>query len=134
MEFTLIVVFDQSKKHVLLMQKNRGPYPGCWNCPGGHVERYELYEACAKRELLEETGIFRSKLDWLLSVDLPNSVTLSVYYTRLLEGEQFQQIEDEPLMWFDVKDLLNVTDNRLAGDGNLPYFIHYALQVLNKED
>ena len=31
-------------------------YPGLWVVPGGHCDPYESYEACARREVQEETG------------------------------------------------------------------------------
>lgn len=42
---------------VLLAQRSKGPAVGRWGFPGGLHEIGETIEACAARELLEETGI-----------------------------------------------------------------------------
>ena len=43
--------------HVLLAQRGKPPRLGAWSLPGGAQHVGETVEACARRELLEETGI-----------------------------------------------------------------------------
>lgn len=43
--------------NVVLVKRGQDPFKGCWSLPGGHIEEGETIEACAKRELEEETGI-----------------------------------------------------------------------------
>lgn len=43
--------------NVVLVKRGNEPFKGCWALPGGFVEENETIEACAKRELEEETGI-----------------------------------------------------------------------------
>ena len=42
---------------VLLVKRGHEPYEGCWALPGGFMEMEETLEACAQRELAEETGL-----------------------------------------------------------------------------
>lgn len=50
----LIVCRSDNK---ILLQKRKGKHaPGCWGCPGGHLEKWETFEDCAQRELEEEAG------------------------------------------------------------------------------
>lgn len=42
---------------VLLIRRAREPFKGEWAIPGGRIEENETAEACAKREMREETGL-----------------------------------------------------------------------------
>ena len=50
----VIVIKDN---RVLLGKRKNAHGSGTWAFPGGHLEFNESIEACAKREVLEETGI-----------------------------------------------------------------------------
>ena len=49
----------QKEGKVLLGQRKGAHAVGCWGFPGGHLEFVESVESCAKRELLEETGLIQ---------------------------------------------------------------------------
>ena len=54
------VVFGRDERgelSVLLIERGFDPFKGCWAFPGGFLEMDETVEACASRELLEETGL-----------------------------------------------------------------------------
>jgi 8-oxo-dGTP diphosphatase len=41
----------------ILLHKRKGKHAnGCWGMPGGHLEMWETFVQCAKRELREEAG------------------------------------------------------------------------------
>src|SRR5262249_30803086 len=46
-----------------------------WGIPGGGAEPGEAPEACALRELKEETGLVPMRLEKILEMDMSNSVT-----------------------------------------------------------
>jgi 8-oxo-dGTP diphosphatase len=50
-----VLIIKDSK--VLLGKRKNAHGDGMWSPPGGHLEFGESFETCAKREVLEETGI-----------------------------------------------------------------------------
>lgn len=135
MNYTLIVVLDTTKQYALLMQKNRGPYPGMLNYPGGKIETSDkTYMAAAIRELKEETGIERDTLNPLVTCIFPSGNILHVFYCITRNIEEPKQIEDEILMWHNVSDILDVNNPALAGEGNLAYFTKATLIALEEKN
>jgi len=42
---------------ILLGKRRNAHGAGSWCCPGGHLEYGESFESCARREVMEETGL-----------------------------------------------------------------------------
>ncbi len=93
----------------VLLGKRKGSHGhGEWSFPGGHLEFNETPEYCAKRELLEETGIDISHLN-LVDMGYTNDIFyneskhyITLYY--LCELNDFIQPElKEPNKCFEWK-------------------------------
>ena len=54
---------------VLLVRRGKPPGLGAWSLPGGGQELGESAEACARRELLEETGLRAGPLRLIAHAD-----------------------------------------------------------------
>lgn len=50
---------------VMLIKRKSWPFEGAWALPGGFCTDSESMEACARRELLEETGVADVPIDYL---------------------------------------------------------------------
>lgn len=54
------------KNNTILMQKRTGSFGAdSWSLPGGHLEYGEAIEACAAREVLEETSVKINNITFL---------------------------------------------------------------------
>ena len=55
--YTVCAIINPADRTILLKKANRGVSIGLWNSPGGHIEPGETPEACAIREVKEETNL-----------------------------------------------------------------------------
>ena len=54
---TVIMAPYEDSLKILLIERKNEPYKGYWAFPGGFMNMDENAEACARRELEEETGL-----------------------------------------------------------------------------
>jgi ADP-ribose pyrophosphatase YjhB (NUDIX family) len=62
-----VIAFDEDR--VLLVRRGKPPREGQWSLPGGAQHVGERAEACARRELFEETGIEVGPLELAAVID-----------------------------------------------------------------
>ncbi|MES9968735.1 MAG: NUDIX domain-containing protein [Candidatus Thiodiazotropha sp.] len=111
---TDVVLFTirQETLSVLLIQRGNPPYQGMWALPGGFLDINEDIEACAKRELYEETGIEGVYLEQLYTFGDPQrdprERVISVTYFALSQSDSLspKAASDAALAaWFSVNEL-----------------------------
>lgn len=80
--------FDGKQITVLLIERLKDPFAGCWALPGGFVEIQEGLDAAAARELEEETGVKELFLEQLYTYGAPErdprERVISVAYLSLM--------------------------------------------------
>ena len=64
-----VIVVSDGK--VLLGRRKNAHGGGTWSFPGGHLEKHETFEECAKREVMEEVGI---EIDNVLPLAFTNDI------------------------------------------------------------
>ena len=117
---------------VLLIERGEDPFRGCWALPGGFVRADETLDACALRELAEETGLTGVYLEQLYTfgaVDRdPRGRTVSVAYLGLVAGSggalrpstdaaaaAWYGLDDLPAVAFDHAAIIATAIERLRG-------------------
>lgn len=114
---------------ILLIERGREPFAGCWALPGGFMDEDEEIEATADRELLEETGM---TAEVLMEVGVysrlgrdPRGRTISVVFLgwetpdcEVRAGDdaakaQWFALDELPPLAFDHREIVEDTTARL---------------------
>ena len=96
---------------ILLIQRGHEPFAGSWALPGGFLDEGETLEACAARELAEETGLVAGDLSLFGTYSDPGrdprGRTISVaFWTRVRAGVEATAGDDAAACrWFALEDL-----------------------------
>ncbi|KAJ2847771.1 Vacuolar protein sorting-associated protein 20 [Coemansia brasiliensis] len=84
-----------NKTQFLLGQRQDGLSPGTWGLPGGHLDFGETWEACARREVLEETGLDISAFQ---HVATSNDIFENSHYVEIIMAGEFDCRQTVKLM------------------------------------
>jgi len=103
----VIFAFFNRKLNVLLVRRKKMPFQGYWALPGGFVEREEDLAEAAARELREETGLKKLRLEEFGAFGHPlrdpRTRTITIAYLALVRREKIKpQAGDDAaeLEWF----------------------------------
>ena len=118
---------------VLLIRRGNEPFKGRWALPGGFIGEREVLEACAARELAEETGVTGVHLEQVRAFSDPDrdprARTITVLFAGALAeptpasgGDDAAEarwwpVEDLPELAFDHVHLIAVALDRLHRRG-----------------
>ena len=117
-----VVMTREEQPKVLLIERGGEPFKGCWAFPGGFMNMDETTEACAIRELEEETGLKVGKVYQIgaySKVDRdPRGRTITVAYLAAIDHPVEVKGQDDaakaqwwplsrlPTLAFDHDDIL----------------------------
>lgn len=150
-KYTVNLIFNSDGSKVLLQLKDRSKFKGCFNGIGGKIEDGEYAKVSAIREIKEESNIIldTSDLEWLGTLQIPydcsdnaerHQMCTLYFYGAKIDNEEVHKPDDatEILQWFKIKELLGpktMISPRLAGNGNLEYFINLGhIMLFGSED
>ena len=132
-----IILFQRpgDEIQVLLIKRAHDPFKGMWALPGGFVDENEPLEHAAARELEEETGIRRVRLEQVAAFGDPGrdprGHTVSIAFAGMLSGTQQVKAGDDaadaawhpalspPQLAFDHERILSAALRRVFGDSGL---------------
>ena len=106
-----VVITKKRIPKVLLIERSDEPFKGHWAFPGGFMNMDETTEACAIRELKEETGLELDnpkQIGTYYEIDRdPRGRTISVVYLFEIESEREVTGQDDAAkaQWWDIKEL-----------------------------
>jgi 8-oxo-dGTP diphosphatase len=125
------IIFDSDMENAWMLLRKAQPFANHYNGVGGHIEPGETPAEAMVREFEEETYLTKSdifKMDYLVTLQFSDTVELHAYYIILKPEHKKQNlvVEEGHLEWMPVHYLLDVTNPKLAGEGNIPYFVHLA--------
>ena len=96
-EFTRVVCVCRYKgKWVFSKNMKRGG----WEIPGGHIEEGEDWQTAVKRELYEETGTTKAKIEPICVYSISSFALLC--YAEIEEMEELPEFEISEIGFFDV--------------------------------
>lgn len=108
----VIFGFDGGELKLLLAEREKEPFKNKWALPGGFIFIDETTEDCAKRILLEKTGIKNVFIEQLYTFsDLnrdPRERIISVAYYALVNKYQYELIAGRDTIkaeWFELSKL-----------------------------
>lgn len=99
-------------KKILMIKKNRGPYKGKFDLPGGAIEFGESFDVALKREIREETGAE------LVSMEFLSNENYFCKYKKDGELREFHHVGIYYKVKLDTKDILAGPDGE-DSDGSL---------------
>ncbi|KAF7122589.1 hypothetical protein CNMCM5793_000614 [Aspergillus hiratsukae] len=120
-----VVVLNKEGK--IILGKRKGSHgAGTWAFPGGHLEFGESFEACAVREVLEETGLsvhdvrFLTVTNDVMEAEGKHYITVYVGAIVKEDNAQPQILEPEKCdewRWISWEDVRSWFDKQVQSEG-----------------
>lgn len=133
--YVIGIVLDENLTETLLLKRVKEPFPDTLNGIGGKINSDESLEDAMLREMQEETDIKIEnvkKIEYMLTEYYPYGVLLNVFSIILndsYEKKELIKTREGELRWYNLVEhnLFDTRKPHMAGEGNVSFFINYAL-------
>ena len=134
--YVVILLFSKDTKKLLLVKRNKKPYPNLWNGIGGKIEVGETEIEAAIRECKEETGLTMISPKLLVTYVYPesNPVNSNTHLSVIYDFIDIEEVEDNyegHYEWKDVEFALEFNNKEIAGCSNLAQMIKEIYDIEN---
>lgn len=135
--YVVILLFNKNYDKVLLVKRNKKPYPNCWNGIGGKIEQNESIIDATIRECQEETNINLKNPKQLLTLRYPqnnplnSNVELHIMYDIVDEETPLKDNEEGHYEWKNIDFVMDINNQEIAGLSNLNQFVKEILDLEN---
>lgn len=134
--YVVILLFNKNYDKVLLVKRNKKPYPNCWNGIGGKIEQNESVIDATIRECQEEANINLKNPKQLLTLRYPqnnplnSNVELHIMYD-IVEETPLKDNEEGHYEWKNIDFVMDINNQEIAGLSNLNQFVKEILDLEN---
>lgn len=133
-----ILAIDSNDRVVLVKQYRYPVEQAIFELPAGKLEAGEAPEVCARRELMEETGITAAEWTYLgVSYSSPGIIEEKIHLYMARDLTQGASCCDEgefvDVEWFSLTDLLNMVRDQDIVDGKTIVGLMKGILLLQKE-
>ena len=137
--YVVILLFSKDTEKLLLVKRNKKPYPNMWNGIGGKIEVGETPIEAAIRECKEETGLTMINPKLLVTYVYPksNPMNSNTHLSVIYDFIDIEEVEDNyegHYEWKDVEFALDFNSKEIAGCSNLAQMIKeiYDIEDIKK--
>ena len=106
----IVFTVRDGRLEVLLIRRRNEPFQGMWAFPGGYLDLDEDLQACAERELAEETGIRGVTLQQFHAAGKPDrdprERNISILHMGLVRPDQLRPVAGDDasaVAWFPAR-------------------------------
>lgn len=137
--YVVILLFSKDTEKLLLVKRNKKPYPNMWNGIGGKIEVDETPIEAAIRECKEETGLTMINPKLLVTYVYPesNPMNSNTHLSVIYDFIDIEEVEDNyegHYEWKDIEFALDFNSKEIAGCSNLAQMIKeiYDIEDIKK--
>ena len=137
--YVVILLFSKDTEKLLLVKRNKKPYPNMWNGIGGKIEVGETPIEAAIRECKEETGLTMVNPKLLVTYVYPesNPMNSNTHLSVIYDFIDIEEVEDNyegHYEWKDKEFALDFNSKEIAGCSNLAQMIKeiYDIEDIKK--